>query len=944
MFEKPTSKIYDLSVIDAEDELDVELTRLYAKHQEAAKNKSEIEFHNYLQEKASQNKREYNEVVSALLYGVLTEPNNARVYFQSISFVNRDNFSVIVNRLQALTISIKFQQLKLAVREQIFWLVSELTSLSVQSVDSLYLSLLRQIKGGDISQRNVLLCDQILKLCESQKSWLDMNPRVIATFVYTYLRVIPDHRQIQLQQLQQREIRITISLLREKWTACVPIGRDLARVLHDLASIPEFSQLWEDILKQPQKLSPRFKGLDVLLLQPTPKEFLRSRLTPDMEFKLLYIVQNLKITMYQRNLNWFIQRYLNTPEMEPHYVDVIRYLVAGWYPSNQILQSDIVPRYVVIGSMIRSVKSSVVAANIKLALMYDWLFFTPNDNIMFIEPAMLLMERSAERYPYITAILMEFLKYAVEEYYPPMKDYIARCVSCGMRVMLSKGVIRSLMPLYKCPSVDPNTKEYMQILFSEFLTEDPSIPSLPIPSMPNSVSLQPVTTPAENKSNKLEDKQEEKGTSEQSSMENDIDVDEFLYGESENKNAVTNQATTLQSEDEDENMVDIPDVTPSEVAPAEAAPAEVIIKDKSTEENNSTPEIELQTSVVSVEESMEDSDEELEEIVDDEGLQSNQSYWIFGDSLKRFKNASIALLTAQKDKNEEEYTLQLLITKRSIKDIIAVFLRMAIPAEVLERTIGPYIRNIIYLNRFPFTFVKTTEEAKNTVSEEAVISDTSKDVFDLLMITFWNLLEKENEREKLIKLLSCIAHNSKKRSRRHLIGMRWWSFISRQEEQEDTNSEKWFPPIVSYYETYVMHIRTMEESKDDSVHFLKEYLINDLRSLAEQNVIYFNHLIPLLYRYLPHVVVGNLDLLKLVLMMILPDKLGRMVCDLHFGSIRVFGDQFDPMFIDASFKIPSYETMCFWQLLAAELQGKTKVVESIFAKAQTIDILKTQCK
>lgn len=57
----------------------------------------------------------------------------------------------------------------------------------------------------------------------------------------------------------------------------------------------------------------------------------------------------------------------------------------------------------------------------------------------------------------------------------------------------------------------------------------------------------------------------------------------------------------------------------------------------------------------------------------------------------------------------------------------------------------------------------------------------------------------------------------------------YWLCIWRQEEQEDTNSEKWFPPIVSYYETYVMHIRTMEESKDDSVHFLKEYLINDLR-------------------------------------------------------------------------------------------------------------------
>lgn len=65
-------------------------------------------------------------------------------------------------------------------------------------------------------------------------------------------------------------------------------------------------------------------------------------------------------------------------------MDVVRYLVAGWYPSNQILQSDIVPRYVVIGSMIRSIKSNIVAANVRTALIFDWLFFKPTDNIMFI--------------------------------------------------------------------------------------------------------------------------------------------------------------------------------------------------------------------------------------------------------------------------------------------------------------------------------------------------------------------------------------------------------------------------------------------------------------------------------------------------------------------------------------------------------------------------------
>lgn len=58
---------------------------------------------------------------------------------------------------------------------------------------------------------------------------------------------------------------------------------------------------------------------------------------------------------------------------------------------------------------------------------------------------MLLMERSAERYPYITAIMMEFLKHAVDEYYPPLKDYMEKCVACGMRVMLEKGVIRQVL-------------------------------------------------------------------------------------------------------------------------------------------------------------------------------------------------------------------------------------------------------------------------------------------------------------------------------------------------------------------------------------------------------------------------------------------------------------------------------------------------------------------
>lgn len=46
---------------------------------------------------------------------------------------------------------------------------------------------------------------------------------------------------------------------------------------------------------------------------------------------------------------------------------------------------------------------------------------------------------------------------------------------------------------------------------------------------------------------------------------------------------------------------------------------------------------------------------------------------------------------------------------------------------------------------------------------------------------------------------------------------------------EQLGSEKWFPNVVSRYETYVMHVHTKEGSKDDVEHFFGEYLMNDLQ-------------------------------------------------------------------------------------------------------------------
>lgn len=41
---------------------------------------------------------------------------------------------------------------------------------------------------------------------------------------------------------------------------CFMIGRDLVRLLQNVARIPEFEQLWKDILHNPQVLSSQFTG------------------------------------------------------------------------------------------------------------------------------------------------------------------------------------------------------------------------------------------------------------------------------------------------------------------------------------------------------------------------------------------------------------------------------------------------------------------------------------------------------------------------------------------------------------------------------------------------------------------------------------------------------------------------------------------------------------
>ncbi|KAK3255931.1 hypothetical protein CYMTET_34911, partial [Cymbomonas tetramitiformis] len=164
-----------------------------------------------------------------------------------------------------------------------------------------------------------------------------------------------------------------------------------------------------------------------------------------------------------RYQKWYHQRHLQGGEKEAESLvpDLIRYICCCFHPSNEILQSDILPRWAVIGWLLMCCKTRPGAeASAKLALFFDWLFFNPKtDSIMNVEPALLLMVHSIPKYVEMTQSLLEFLFNIVDNWDPSRKAVLQRGVAATMDVLVGKGVVRCLDNITACAALPFSLRE-----------------------------------------------------------------------------------------------------------------------------------------------------------------------------------------------------------------------------------------------------------------------------------------------------------------------------------------------------------------------------------------------------------------------------------------------------------------------------------------------------
>ncbi|KAM3917911.1 LOW QUALITY PROTEIN: integrator complex subunit 3 [Leptodactylus fuscus] len=469
MEQKPKSKLLLSTSLDAKDELEERLERCVALVTSMTNGVSEREANDALNAYVCKGASQHEEVCLGLFTLVLSEPAQAQKCYRDLALVSRDGMNIVLNKINQLLME-KYLKLQDTCRTQLVWLVRELVKSGVLGADGVCMTFMKQIAGGDISAKNIWLAESVLDILMEQREWVMKSSILIAMSVYTYLRLIVDHHGTpQLLVLRQKEVDFCIMLLKERFMDCFMIGRDLVRLLQNVARIPEFDSLWKDMLHNPPALSPQFTGILQLLQSRTSRKFLACRLTPDMETKLLFMTSRVRFGQQKRYQDWFQRQYLSTPDSQSLRCDLIRYICGVVHPSNEVLSSDILPRWAIIGWLLTTCTSNVAASNAKLALFYDWLFFSPEkDSIMNIEPAILVMHHSMKPHPAITATLLDFMCRIIPNFYPPLEGHVRQGVFSSLTHIMEKRVLAHLAPLFHNPKLDKELRSMLREKFPEF--------------------------------------------------------------------------------------------------------------------------------------------------------------------------------------------------------------------------------------------------------------------------------------------------------------------------------------------------------------------------------------------------------------------------------------------------------------------------------------------
>ncbi|CAG8448784.1 2994_t:CDS:10 [Funneliformis mosseae] len=378
----------------------------------------------------------YNRTMSGLFYGALTV--NFQTFYDYIGDFDKDGYDHIISQLKKV---VRYKCFSLYSRETIHRIMLLIENLvtdhrsALDGIPGLYdvcESILRQIRGGDISETNVWLSNEVLEFFQRELIWLYNNERLLHITFYTFTSLIRDHHEPMLENLRAKEIKFCKMIFDVHFNSFFKIGRDLLRLIRDNRNVTEFlyvlSMIPEDI-----KIT--------IMKQKTLSYCLTSRLSYDMSERLTHMLEQHSLLGFKRKLDFFKTNFL-TPPADPRFLiaDIIRWIVSAYRPNSEKAMSN---RYLLINLLLHEIGGNWDAIELaKTALVYDWLCFERNNrDPNVIKEGLYCIENVKTNSLRIAKDLLEALYTSISNIFPGIDNELRENIRASSQIAIARNIM-----------------------------------------------------------------------------------------------------------------------------------------------------------------------------------------------------------------------------------------------------------------------------------------------------------------------------------------------------------------------------------------------------------------------------------------------------------------------------------------------------------------------
>ena len=509
-----------------------------------------------------------------------------------------------------------------------------------------------------------------------------------------------------------------------------------------------------------------------------------------------------------------------------------------------------------IGWLLTTCTSQVAASNAKLALFYDWLFFEPEkDNIMNIEPAILVMHHSIKPHPAITATLLDFLCRIITNFFPREQDKVRNGIYSSLKQILEKRVLPSLSPLFDNPKNDQELKSLLRERFAPFVTASIG----PVDRQPQSIDDPVIVT---------EEDMDDLGGDAPEFSDDEADVKDNnserpnTASSSSSASEVNKKSSQKKKQTNNTSSNSKKESTSSAPSSASSKPSPVKVRNKRPVKQNPSP---------LSENSGGGGESDLSETV----IQMLTDLKSSKNNLKRDDN--MILRTEDEEKCE--------IMDQLIQDISSTGLNFE-QCSALAKKLSDILKPSFEGKIFP-----------GSQDEEALEDSVGKPLF----VAFRALSDMvDGESSGAVYQVLADLYALQPRVGYYLL---YFLSVDKQAKQRDPR-------------TKALIYKELCETIDPNFS-LDICLVNDMRQCQEDDVELFVHLIPDIYTIFPKTAVGNVNLLYLVVSCVDGGQIHKLTCHILSKELLLFKKDSFSSIVTSSLSWETFEQCALWQFISA---------------------------